>query len=118
MSVDDPRGPLVLCYDGSDAAEHAIRIAPILVGRGRAARMLYAYTPTERSLGMAQGIIGGRGGPAPPRAAAAAPALGESDAHAIVDRAVGIARDAGSEAEPLLKVADRRTAALVAETAE
>ena len=109
MSVEDPRGPLVLCYDGSAAAEHAIRIAPILVGRGRTARVLYAYKPTERSLGVAQGITGGR---------IDAPVLGEADAHQIVDRGVAIARDAGFEAEPLLKVADRRTAALVAETAE
>ena len=35
MTVEDPRGPLLLCYDGSDAAERAIRIAPVLVGRGR-----------------------------------------------------------------------------------
>jgi nucleotide-binding universal stress UspA family protein len=109
MSVEDPRGPLVLCYDGSDAAERAIRIAPILVGRGRAARVLYAYKPTERSLGVAQGITGGR---------IDAPVHGEADAHDIVDRGVAIARDAGFEAEPLLVPADRRTAALVAETAE
>jgi nucleotide-binding universal stress UspA family protein len=109
MSVEDPRGPLVLCYDGSDAAERAIRIAPILVGRGRAARVLYAYKPTERSLGVAQGITGGR---------IDAPVHGEADAHDIVDRGVVIARDAGFEAEPLLVPADRRTAALVAETAE
>lgn len=31
---------------------------------------------------------------------------------------MSVANDAGFEAEPLLKVADRRTAALVAETAE
>ena len=109
MSVEDPRGPLILCYDGSAAAEHAIRIAPILVGRGRAARVLYTYKPTERSLGVAQGITGGR---------IDAPVLGEADAHAVVDRGVAIARDAGFEADALLKVADRRTAVLVAETAE
>jgi nucleotide-binding universal stress UspA family protein len=109
MSIEDPRGPLVLCYDGSDAAERAIRIAPVLVGRGRTARVLYAYKPTERSLGVAQGITGGR---------IDAPVHGEADAHDIVDRGVAIARDAGFEAEPLLVEADRRTAALVAETAE
>src|SRR4051794_27929563 len=109
MSVEDPRGPLVLCYDGSDAAERASRIAPILVGRGRAARVFYAYKPTERSLGVAQGITGGR---------IDAPVHGEADAHDIVERGVAIARDAGFEAEPLLVRADRRTAALVADTAE
>ena len=109
MSVEDPRGPLVLCYDGSDAAERAIRIAPVLVGRGGAARVLYAYKPTERSLGVAQGITGGR---------IDAPVHGEADAHDVVDRGVAIARDAGFEAEPLLVQADRRTAAIGAETAE
>jgi nucleotide-binding universal stress UspA family protein len=109
MSVEDPRGPLILCYDGSEAAEHAIRIAPVLVGRGRHARVLYAYKPTERSLGVAQAASGGR---------IDAPVVGEADAHDIVDRGVAIARDAGFEAEPLLVVADRRTAELVAGTAE
>ena len=109
MSVDDPRGPLLLCFDGSEAAERAIRTAPVLVGRGRAARVLYAYKPTERSLGVAQAMTGGR---------IDAPVLGEADAHAVVDRGVAIARDAGFEAEPLLAVADRPTAALIAERAE
>ena len=109
MSAEDPRGPLILCYDGSAAAEHAIRIAPGLVGRGRAARVLYAYVPTERSLGVAQAITGGR---------VDAPVHGEADAHEVVDRGTAIARDAGFEAEPLLLVADRRTAELVTEQAE
>ena len=109
MSAEDPRGPLVLCFDGSDAAERAIRVAPVLVGRGRAARVLYAYKPTERSLGVAQGITGGR---------VDAPVHGDADAHDIVDRGVAIARESGFEAEPLLVQADRRTAELVAETAE
>ena len=109
MSVEDPSGPLVLCYDGSDAAERAIRIAPVLLGRGRTARVLYAYLPTERSLGVAQGITGGR---------VDAPVHGEADAHDVVDRGVAIARDAGFDAEPHLVVADRRTAALIAETAD
>jgi nucleotide-binding universal stress UspA family protein len=109
MTTEDPRGPIVLCYDGSAAAERAIRIAPVIVGRGRVARLLYAYKPTERSMGVVQGVTGGR---------IDAPVLGEADAHQIVERGVAIARDAGFEAEPLLMVADRRTAALVAETAE
>jgi nucleotide-binding universal stress UspA family protein len=109
MSLEDPRGPLVLCYDGSEAAERAIRVAPVLVGRGRAARVFYAYKPTERSLGVAQGITGGR---------IDAPVHGEADAHDIVERGVAIAREAGFEAEPLLVEADRRTAELVAAKAE
>jgi nucleotide-binding universal stress UspA family protein len=109
MSVEDPRGPLILCYDGSAAAEHAIRTAPVLVGRGRDARVLYAYKPTERSLGVAQAAAGGR---------IDAPVVGAAEAHGVVDRGVAIARDAGFEAEPLLVEAERRTAELVAETAE
>jgi nucleotide-binding universal stress UspA family protein len=109
MSVENPSGPLILCYDGSEAAERAIRTAPVLVGRGRAARVLYAYKPTERSLGVAQAAAGGR---------IDAPVLGEADAHAIVDRGVAIARDAGFDAAPLLLEADKRTAELIAATAE
>jgi nucleotide-binding universal stress UspA family protein len=109
MSVENPGGPLILCFDGSEAAEHAIRTAPVLVGRGRPARVLYAYKPTERSLGVAQGATGGR---------IDAPVLGEADAHEIVDRGVAIARDAGFDAEPLLVVADKRTAELIADAAE
>jgi universal stress protein family protein len=60
MTLEDPQGPFVLCYDGSEDAERAIRIAPVLLGRGRAARVLYAYKPTERSLGVAQAVTGGR----------------------------------------------------------
>jgi nucleotide-binding universal stress UspA family protein len=109
MTLDDPQGPLILCYDGSETAERAIRVAPVLVGRGRAARVLYAYKPTERSLGVAQAISGGR---------IDAPVSGEADAHRVVDAGVAIAREAGFEAEPLLLEADRRTAELIAATAD
>jgi nucleotide-binding universal stress UspA family protein len=109
MSVENPSGPLILCYDGSEAAERAIRTAPVLVGRGRLARVLYAYKPTERSLGVAQAATGGR---------IDAPVLGEADAHEVVERGTAIARDAGFDAEPLLLVADKRTAELIADTAE
>jgi nucleotide-binding universal stress UspA family protein len=109
MSVEDPRGPLVLCYDGSEAASRAIRIAPVAVGRGRPARVLYAYKPTERSLGVAQAVTGGR---------VDAPVSGEADAHDVVDAGVAIAREAGFDAEPLLLEADRPTAELIASSAE
>jgi nucleotide-binding universal stress UspA family protein len=71
--------------------------------------VLYAYLPTEQSLGVAQGITGGR---------IDAPVLAEAEAHEVVDRGVAIAREASFEAEPLLLVANRRTAEPVAETAE
>ena len=75
MTLDDPQGPLVLCYDGSETAERVIRVAPVLVGRGRAARVLYAYKPTERSLGVAQAVSGGR---------IDAPVSGDADAVIVV----------------------------------
>jgi hypothetical protein len=50
MTLDDPQGPFVLCYDGPAAAERAIRVAPVLLGRGRSARVVYTCKPTERSL--------------------------------------------------------------------
>jgi nucleotide-binding universal stress UspA family protein len=109
MTLEDPRGPFVLCYDGSEDAERAIRIAPVLLGRGRAARVLYAHKPTERSLGVAQAITGG---------GIDAPVSGEADAHRVVDAGVAIAREAGFEAEALLLAADRKTAELIAATAE
>jgi nucleotide-binding universal stress UspA family protein len=109
MTIDDPTGPFVLCYDGSEAAQRAIRIAPVLIGRGRAARVLYAYKPTERSLGIAQAVTGGR---------IDAPVSGEADAHDVVDAGVVIAREAGFEAEALLVEADRPTGELIAATAE
>lgn len=109
MSVEDPQGPFVLCYDGSEAAERAIRVAPVVVGRGRPARVLYAYKPTERSLGVAQAVTGGR---------IDAPVSSQPDAEDVVDAGLAIAREAGFDAEPLLLEADRATAELIAATAD
>jgi nucleotide-binding universal stress UspA family protein len=109
MSVENPSGPLVLCYDGSEAAERAIRIAPVLVGKGREARVLYAYKPTERSMGVAQALSGGT---------IDAPVHSEPEAEEIVAKGVAIAREVGFAVEPLLKVADRKSGELIAEAAE
>ena len=109
MTTDDPQGPFVLCFDGSEAAERAIRAAPVLLGRGRAATVLYAYKPTERSLGVAQAITGGR---------IDAPVSGPADAHDVVDAGVAIAIDAGFDAQALLLEADRPTGELIAAKAE
>jgi hypothetical protein len=53
MTLDDPQGPFVLCYDGPAAAERAIRVARVLLRRGGSARVVYTYKPTERSLEVA-----------------------------------------------------------------
>lgn len=109
MSVESPSGPLVLCYDGSEAAERAIRIAPVLVGSGREARVFYVYKPTERSLGVVQALTGG---------SIDAPVHSEPEAEDIVARGVAIAREAGFTAEPLLTVADRRSSEHITAVAE
>jgi nucleotide-binding universal stress UspA family protein len=109
MTPEDPRGPLVLCYDGSEAAERAIRVAPALVGGSRQARVLYVYKATEKSLGVAQALTGGR---------IDAPVSGEPDASDVVDAGVRIAREAGFEAEPLLIAADKAVGEHIAETAD
>jgi nucleotide-binding universal stress UspA family protein len=108
MTVEDPRGPLILCRDGSAAAERAIRIAPVLVGPGRAARPVRLQAD--------RAVAGGRSGD--DRQRIDAPVHGEADGYDIVDRGVAVARDAGFDAEALLLVADRRTAEIIAETAE
>jgi nucleotide-binding universal stress UspA family protein len=102
-------GPFVLCYDGSEAAERAIEVSTGLVGKGRRAKLLYVYKPMERSLGVAQGITGGR---------IDAPVSGEADAHNLIDRGVAFARDAGYDVEPVLIAADRGIAEIITSTAE
>jgi nucleotide-binding universal stress UspA family protein len=109
VTIEEPHGPFVLCYDGSEGAQRAIRIAATLLGSGRPAKLLYVYKPVERSLGVAQGITGGR---------IDAPVTGESDAQALVERGMKIASDAGFDAEPTLVAADRPTAEIIASTAE
>ncbi len=104
-----PTGPLLLCYDGSTGAEQAIRAAAELLGTSRASRLLYIYKPTERSLGVAQALTGGR---------IDAPVSGETDAQAIMDAGVALAREAGFDVEPILVAADRRTAEIITATAE
>jgi nucleotide-binding universal stress UspA family protein len=106
MSAD---GPFVLCYDGSEAAERAIEVSTGLLGTGRKAKLLYVYKPTERSMGVAQGITGGR---------IDAPVSGEADAHDLIDRGVKFARDAGYDVEPVLVQADRAIAEIITATAE
>ena len=109
MTIEEPHGPFVLCWDGSEGAERAIRVAPAVLGTGRRATLLYIYKPVERSLGAAQGITGGR---------VNAPVSGEADANQQLDRGMAIAREAGFEVEPMLVEADRDTAEIIAATAE
>src|SRR3954454_3377013 len=102
-------GPYILCYDGSEAAERAIEVATGLVGTGQKAKLLYVYKPTERSLGVAQAVTGGR---------IDAPVSGEADAHEVLKRGVAAAERAGFDVEPALVAADRKISEIIAATAE
>jgi len=109
MTASDAQGPVLLCYDGSEGAGRAIRAAAALLGAGLPARLFYVFKSTERSLGVAQGITGGR---------IDAPVVGETEAGALAERGVALAREAGFEAEPMLVAADRKTAEIIVATAE
>jgi nucleotide-binding universal stress UspA family protein len=107
--MDSMTGPFVLCYDGSDGAKRAIEVSTGLLGTGRKAKLLYVYKPTERSLGVAQAMTGGR---------IDAPVSGETDAHELMDRGVAFAREAGFDVEPVLVAADRSIAEIITSTAD
>jgi nucleotide-binding universal stress UspA family protein len=109
MTTEAPTGPFLLCYDGSETAERAIRAASALLGGGRPARLLYVYKPVERSLGVAQAATGGR---------IDAPVSGETEAEERLEAGVKVARDAGFDVEPMLVSADRETATIITATAE
>jgi hypothetical protein len=55
MSAEDPTGPALLCWDGSESARRAIRQTAKLLGAGRRALVLFAHVPTES----APGLLGG-----------------------------------------------------------
>lgn len=105
MSADEPHGPAVICYDGSEAAERAIRLSHHILRDRHPALVVFIHLPTERSLG-------GLGlGPD-------APIIGASDADVILERGVAIAREVGFEAEGLRVEAERQTAEVIIELAE
>lgn len=105
MTAEDPHGPAIFCYDGSEGAARAIRLAHGILRDRHPAVVLFVHTPTERSMG---GL--GRGPDAP--------ILGPADAEDVLERGVALAREAGFEAEGLRVEADRKTASIIAELAE
>jgi nucleotide-binding universal stress UspA family protein len=98
---------MILCWDGSEAAERAIGHAARLLGSGHPGVVLFAYVPTEA----ARGVFGGLSGPD-------APIMGPSDAHTLLERGVSVAQTAGIEAEELLIAAERKTSEIIAGVAE
>jgi nucleotide-binding universal stress UspA family protein len=107
MSAENPRGPLVLCWDGSEGAERAIGHAARLFGRERPGVVLFAYVPTEAS----RGVLAGLSGPD-------APIMGPSDAAELVERGVASARSMGIATESVLIAAERKTSEIITTLAE
>jgi nucleotide-binding universal stress UspA family protein len=107
MSEEEPTGPALLCWDGSESAERAIRQAGRILGSGHPAIVLLAHVPTEAS----RGILGGLSGPD-------APIMGITDAEDVIERGVAVAREAGLDAAGLRITAERKTAEIIAETAD
>jgi nucleotide-binding universal stress UspA family protein len=106
MSSDNADGPLILCWDGSEAAGRAISYAARLFGASRRAIVVLAYVPTEKS-----GVL-------PGFSKSDAPIMGPGDAQAMLERGVAVAREASMDAEPELVVAESRTAAIIVGIAE
>ena len=107
MSAEDPEGPALLCWDGSDGAALAIKHAARLLGPGRPALVLFAHVPTEA----ARGIMGGLSGPD-------AAIMGIADAEALLERGVQLAADAGFAARGMRVAAERKTSAIIVDLAE
>jgi nucleotide-binding universal stress UspA family protein len=107
MSADNRRGPVLLCWDGSDAARRAIASAGEVFDPGRTAVVFSAYVPTES----ARGVLGGLSGPD-------APIMGPTDAEDLMAQGVTAASQAGFDATARLVVAEERTSKLIVAEAE
>ena len=111
MSDDDNR-PVLLCYDGSEPARHAVTEAGAIVGGGPAL-VLSAWESLDSVVapvpGLAGAIIGG------------AEKLNEESASVaatLADQGVAVAAAAGFDASPLPVRADRRVWRAILDAAE
>lgn len=107
MTAQGATRPVLLCWDGSDAAAATIAHAGRLVGDGREAVVLFVHVPTEE----AKGVFGGVAGPD-------APIIGASDAEELVARGLALAREAGFDACARRVEARRKTAEIIVQNAE
>jgi nucleotide-binding universal stress UspA family protein len=107
MPNDGATGPALLCWDGSASSRRAIEQAAQVLGPGRPAIVFFAYVPTES----ARGILAGVSGPD-------APIMGPTDAEAMLEQGMAVARSAGFDASAHGVVAERRTAEVIVATAE
>lgn len=107
MSVEEPAGPALLCWDGSDSSLRAIRQAARILGEGQRATVLFAHVPTES----ARGLLAGLGGPD-------APIMGVTDAEVLLEQGIDAAREAGFDASPMPVVAERKTGDIIVTIAD
>ncbi|MBV9536644.1 MAG: universal stress protein [Solirubrobacterales bacterium] len=110
MSAEDPKGPVILCWDGSSSASRSIEHAARILGQRRRAIVLFAHVPVEAHGGVVD-VLTGR--PSPD-----APIMGAADAEGLLEEGVRIAGEAGFEASGLRIAADRKTAEIIVETAK
>jgi nucleotide-binding universal stress UspA family protein len=111
--------PLILCYDGSDDAKHAIQRASDLLS-ARHALVLTVWQPTA-----ALGSFAWSGATASMVDFAELDRAGAEDGGRIAEEGSGVAREAGLEAEPvaveatgpvwktIVEIADRHDAAMI-----
>jgi nucleotide-binding universal stress UspA family protein len=107
MSAEDPRGPAVLCWDASDAAERAFAHAGGILGKDHPAVVIFVHVPTES----ARGVFGGFSGPD-------APIMGVADAENLLERGVQAATAAGFAASGLRVAAQGKTSQAIITTAD
>jgi nucleotide-binding universal stress UspA family protein len=107
VSSENPKGPMILCRDGSDGAEQAIRHAARIAGSRHRAIVVFAFVPTES----ARGVLGGLSGPD-------APIMSRPEAEDLLRRGKDVASAAGFEPEPLLITAEEKTSRVIVNLAE
>jgi nucleotide-binding universal stress UspA family protein len=107
MTADTASAPVILCWDGSSEAEHAINAAAALFGRHRTGVVLLAYVPTEER----RGLLAGWSGPD-------APPMSPPDAEEMLARGVEAATTTGITAEGVLVAAEQKTAEVIARVAD
>jgi nucleotide-binding universal stress UspA family protein len=97
--------PILICYDGSDEARHAIRAAAALLGPRRAIVLDVAPILTmSESVAMTSSVVPG----------AAFMDMNEADGRARADEGTAIARGEGFEAEPQVDLSEPTWESIVA----
>lgn len=124
-STDRTDGPLLLCYDGSEDAKHAIESAGSLLVR-RHALVVTVWQPIAGLGSAGLGGVGWSGGTASTVNFVELDRVAAEEGGRVADEGVRIAQEAGLEAEPIavkatgpvwktiLEIADRHDAATIA----